>query len=1030
MGIKDRFAMQIHCFFLVFFMLIALSVNAEIRLNAQVRDLQVNQGSIKGWFQESYTNVDVYLILLQDQTDVFSLQWNSLTNTTFWESGIHVFASPETLDQHQWITVSPVDFSEIMKNAKTHQLYLFLIEKGKNPVEVKNWIAYTDVALTQDPMERVVGQSYFLTPNTMIVRDPSFTNAVDDDSIPPPDEAAEDTDGQKDTEPEKPDIFKIQGNYLFYANGSSGKLQWIDLTLPEQPLLKAEVQLENTPRELYILGQYVYLIEDAYLNDRQSIMLHVYDTQEGRLNQVNTLQLDDLYYNLSRRLDNTIYLVGTLTTSNSQWVDVDSAYMYPNSNTMVFALSMGKALEVKAKTTLPGYTPEIYLDSSFLVVILNEDWLSTVLHVFDLRANGQDFSAYSKIQVPGYVPSEYHVYTKDKKLFVVYRNQDIKLGSVLSVYDMANPEAIQMIGEVSAIAPGEELYATRFSGNRAYVVTYERQDPLWVIDIENPLKPRILGELKVPGWSEFMRFYDNKLIAVGYDDSEGGRLISVAMFSVDDPKNPTLIDRVTPFSGVISYSYSVAVDDDRAFYINPNTNMILVPINYYETEDVSGLEIIRLNSEWSTFSSADFVQSDFRVLRGTDIEANEIIVSMGDAALETIRSNGKPEVLGKLRLAYNVSCISGFDHHKRLWALGGDFYWGGNADIMVYQPNDLLTPFAAMSSDMRSPIMITNGNDLGVMYSNEDAQIRAIDLDSMNMTKPLSMPNDYSWSMYSPFIQNSIFYVGVQKYAYLSTPKEDTTDIAVAEDIEEPVYDYSTISWQLARYDFSEMDEPKALKEVSIPGNPIGLNPEGKLITVETYCMYRPYEPSYMVDDVVSAPEESLMPSILPPQESTCLMQMNLLTLTENQAILEYSRDFTFTNYQIPEVLFDKEYIYISKQKDEKTEILVLNSTDFSDKKRFELEGNYSGIAVYQGKIVLSSSGPMYYVDGPMYVESIKYRPSWYESGYVVYDLNGDSPKLLLKKSNEWVGASEIIISDTGIYVSKGYEGISYFPYE
>ncbi len=73
-------------------------------------------------------------------------------------------------------------------------------------------------------------------------------------------------------------------------------------------------------------------------------------------------------------------------------------------------------------------------------------------------------------------------------------------------------EKLEQIGILENIADDENLYATRFMGDKAYVVTFEQIDPLFVIDLSTPTQPKILGELKIPGYSSYLQPYMMKHI--------------------------------------------------------------------------------------------------------------------------------------------------------------------------------------------------------------------------------------------------------------------------------------------------------------------------------------------------------------------------------------------------------------------------------------------------------------------------------------------------------------------------------------
>jgi hypothetical protein len=92
---------------------------------------------------------------------------------------------------------------------------------------------------------------------------------------------------------------------------------------------------------------------------------------------------------------------------------------------------------------------------------------------------------------------------------------------------------------------GEQIYAVRFLGDVGYVVTFEQTDPLYTLDLSDPADPRVVGELKIPGYSAYLHpLGDGLLLGVGQDATdEGVRLgAQVSLFDVSDPANPERID--------------------------------------------------------------------------------------------------------------------------------------------------------------------------------------------------------------------------------------------------------------------------------------------------------------------------------------------------------------------------------------------------------------------------------------------------------------------------------------------------------
>lgn len=127
-------------------------------------------------------------------------------------------------------------------------------------------------------------------------------------------------------------------------------------------------------------------------------------------------------------------------------------------------------------------------------------------------------------------------------------------------------EQLETVGTLRGIAPGENIYAARFLGDTAYLVTFYQTDPLFVLDLSDPAAPKITGELKVPGFSNYLHpIGDGWLVGVGAQTDEAGAAASlkVSLFDVRDPAAPREADTIV--FDTAPYTYSAAQSDHRAF---------------------------------------------------------------------------------------------------------------------------------------------------------------------------------------------------------------------------------------------------------------------------------------------------------------------------------------------------------------------------------------------------------------------------------------------------------------------------------
>ena len=136
---------------------------------------------------------------------------------------------------------------------------------------------------------------------------------------------------------------------------------------------------------------------------------------------------------------------------------------------------------------------------------------------------------------------------------------------------------MNVVGKLEGLAEGERIYSARFMGDRAYLVTFRQTDPLFAIDMSKPANPRVLGELKIPGVSEYLHPYgENYLIGLGHDATDGGRLkgLKLSLFDVSDVSSPREVSAEI-LGGAGSFSY--AAYDHKAFLFSAEKGLLVIP---------------------------------------------------------------------------------------------------------------------------------------------------------------------------------------------------------------------------------------------------------------------------------------------------------------------------------------------------------------------------------------------------------------------------------------------------------------------
>jgi len=167
-------------------------------------------------------------------------------------------------------------------------------------------------------------------------------------------------------------------------------------------------------------------------------------------------------------------------------------------------------------------------------------------------------------------------------------------GTVMMTNQVASDvEILEVAGEVTDIGWGEELFAARFKDDLAYLVTFQGVDPLWIVDISDPLQPTVRGELTVPGFSTYIHPISNhRLLAIGQnlqDLESNPEGIKLSLFNVSDLDWPQAIDE--RLEGGLG-SDSEALDEHRAFRYLEDWDLLAVPM---EHSNDRGLYLYRIN---------------------------------------------------------------------------------------------------------------------------------------------------------------------------------------------------------------------------------------------------------------------------------------------------------------------------------------------------------------------------------------------------------------------------------------------------
>lgn len=312
----------------------------------------------------------------------------------------------------------------------------------------------------------------------------------------------------------------------------------------------------------------------------------------------------------------------------------------------VLSLDLEGPLRVLDQTSLLTRGEIVYQSASTLYVA-KPSATSTTVHAFDVT--GRDAATYQASgRVDGRVDDRWSLSESADVLRVVTTDTSTP-GHASSLTTMRR-EADRLVqaGRVGGIGHNEQVKAVRFVGDTGYVVTFKRTDPLWVLDLRDPERPRVAGELHVPGYSNYLHpVADGTLVGVGQDaDPQTGRPLGlkVSSYDVSDPGHPK---QTASWSAGPAMS-SPAEDDPHAFLWWEPTGTVAVPLSSGGEREVAPADVMPTPHATETV----VLNADHGTLEAT----GRITCPTGSTYAETQRS----AVVGDVLFAVCTGGVSGY----------------------------------------------------------------------------------------------------------------------------------------------------------------------------------------------------------------------------------------------------------------------------------------------------------------------------------------------------------------------------------
>ena len=446
------------------------------------------------------------------------------------------------------------------------------------------------------------------------------------------------------------DIVKTDGEYIYLVSGHD---VFILKAYPpgEAEILSKITSNDTYPMEIFVSGNRLAVLGCKYIiplgnyygysDGYVKTFVNVYDIS----NKTNPTSLRDFttsgsYFN-SRMIGEYVYFV----VSQPAYVIYDTVILpkiysgdgikeisaseihYSNTSdnyytfTTIVALNMQDTEEEPThETIMLGGTSNMYVSLNNIYITFPEP--DGKRSIYRIRIENSTISCEAHGEVPG---RELNQFSMDEynNFFRIATTTWVNGTTQNNLY-ILNMN-LSTVGKLENLASGENIHSARFMGDRCYLVTFKKIDPLFVIDLSEPTNPTVLGQLKIPGYSDYLHPYDeNHIIGVGKETVEAGggnfawyQGIKISLFDVSNVSNPIEISK---YEIGDRGTESPILNDHKAFLFDRSKNLLVIPVlvaEINETQYPDGVPpYVHGTPVWQGAYVFNITLSDGFVLRG------------------------------------------------------------------------------------------------------------------------------------------------------------------------------------------------------------------------------------------------------------------------------------------------------------------------------------------------------------------------------------------------------------------------------
>ena len=396
------------------------------------------------------------------------------------------------------------------------------------------------------------------------------------------------------------DIAKTDGRYLYVLEDNGNEIAVVDTK--DQSMKKvASVEIEDKGyvREFYVVPDMkkmvvIYgrqnggsMMEDPFytnggMGDNGATIAVTYDIQEPEKPKEEGKVTQSGEYRSSRMVNGYLYLFSEVhiwgevvqneprtyvPLINGEPVLERDIYLPPvkqaNMYEVITSVDLNRPDKTKDSKAIFSKGGQVYVSNKNIYFYETEwgQWNGCVTTIRKVAYKDGKLEAKAQGSFDGYMNDSFSIDEYEGNLRVVTTDDDTN-----SVYVL--DEELEEIGAIENLAKDERIYSARFMGDTGYFVTFRETDPLFSVDFSDPKKPKIIGELKIPGFSEYLHFYgEDRLLGIGMNVDEETMTTDgakITMFDISDKsdvkeKNTYVLKNV--YSTDVAYDYKAALVD-------------------------------------------------------------------------------------------------------------------------------------------------------------------------------------------------------------------------------------------------------------------------------------------------------------------------------------------------------------------------------------------------------------------------------------------------------------------------------------